>query len=126
MANMGPGRRAHASGRRATVLFRAWLAWSRHRVVIPTWDRTTPTLIGCLDRAMRAWGEPPTYQLTDNERTVTMDHVAGGGGPPPGDEMVAVGGHYGITVATSVPADPESKGATEATIRALSLDPPIR
>jgi hypothetical protein len=34
-------------------LFCAWLAWCRHRMVIPTWDRTLPTLIGCLDRAMR-------------------------------------------------------------------------
>ena len=37
-----------------TNLFCAWLAWCRLRVVIPTWDRTLPTVIGCLDRAMRA------------------------------------------------------------------------
>ena len=43
-------------GGRRTNLFCAWLAWSRHRVVIPTWDRTLPTVIGCLDRAMRIWG----------------------------------------------------------------------
>ncbi len=64
-------------GGRATNLFCAWLAWSRFRIVIPTWDRTLPTLIGCLDRAMRAFGGAPTYWLTDNERTVTIDHVAG-------------------------------------------------
>ena len=34
-------------------------------------------MIGCLDRAMRAFGGAPTYWLTDNERTVTIDHVAG-------------------------------------------------
>ncbi|MEZ5342020.1 MAG: hypothetical protein R2706_11405 [Acidimicrobiales bacterium] len=28
------------------------------RVVIPTWDRTLPTVIGCLDASMRAWEEP--------------------------------------------------------------------
>lgn len=28
---------------RATLLFCLWLAWSRFRVVIPTWDRTLPT-----------------------------------------------------------------------------------
>jgi hypothetical protein len=64
-------------GGRSTNLFCAWLAWSRFRVVIPTWDRTLPTVIACLDRAMRAFGGAPTYWLTDNERTVTIDHVAG-------------------------------------------------
>src|SRR5688572_290480 len=93
---------------RATVLFCAWLAWSRFRVVVPCWDRTMPTLIGCLDRSMRLFGGAPTYWLTDNERTVTIDHVAGV--PVRHPQMVAVGGHYGVTVATCVPADPESKG----------------
>ena len=40
------------AGRR-TNLFCAWLAWSRFRVVIATWDRTLPTVIACVDRAMR-------------------------------------------------------------------------
>jgi hypothetical protein len=53
-------------GRRAN-LFRSWLAWCRHRVVVPTWDRSLPTLIACLNRAMRAWGGAPTYWLIDNE-----------------------------------------------------------
>jgi transposase len=105
---------------RLTWLFCAWLAWSRFRVVIPTWDRTMPTLIGCLDRAMRAFGGVPTYWLTDNERTVTMDHVAGV--PVRHPAMVAIGGHYGITVATCVPADPESKGGSEATVRVAKAD----
>src|SRR3954468_19065113 len=87
-------------GGRATLLFCAWLAWSRHRVVIPTWDRRVGTLIGCLDWAMRTWGGAPTYWLTDNERTVTMDHVAGIAVRHP--EMAAVGGHYGVTIATCV------------------------
>ncbi len=105
---------------RTTVLFCAWLAWCRFRVVIPCWDRTMPTLIGCLDRAMRAFGGAPTYWLTDNERTVTIDHVAGVAVRHP--EMVAIGGHYGITVATCVPADPESKGGSEATVRIAKAD----
>jgi transposase len=109
-----------AIGGRATLLFCAWLAWSRFRVVIPTWDRTLPTLIGCLDRAMRAFGGAPTYWLTDNERTVTVDHVAGV--PVRHPAMVAIGGHYGITVATCVPADPESKGGSEATVRVAKAD----
>lgn len=105
---------------RPTNLFCAWLAWSRFRVVTPTWDKSLPTVIGCLDRAMRAFGGAPTYWLTDNERTVTMDHVAGIAVRHP--EIVAIGGHYGITVATCVPADPESKGGSEAAVRIAKAD----
>jgi transposase len=107
------------TGRR-TWLFCAWLAWCRHRVVIPTWDRRSPTLIGCLDRAMRMWGGAPTYWLTDNEKTVTVDHVAGIAVRHP--QIVAVGAHYGVTIATCVPADPESKGGVEATVRIAKAD----
>ena len=107
------------AGRR-TSLFCAWLAWSRFRVVVPCWDRRLATVIASLDRAMRAFGGAPTYWLTDNERTVTIDHVAGVAVRHP--EMVAIGGHYGITVATCVPADPESKGGSEATVRLAKAD----
>jgi transposase len=78
------------------------LAWCRFRVVIPTWDRTLATVVGCLDRAMRAFGGSPTYWLTDNERTVTVDHVAGIAVRHP--FIVSVGYHYGVTVATCAPA----------------------
>ena len=43
-------------GGRRTSLFCAWLAWSRFRVVIPTWDRTLGTLIACLDATLRRLG----------------------------------------------------------------------
>ena len=62
---------------RGTLLFCAWLAWSRFRVVIPVWDRTLPTLIACLDLTLRRIGGVPAYALTDNEKTVTVEHVAG-------------------------------------------------
>ena len=107
-------------GGRATNLWCAWLAWCRHRVVIPTWDRTLPTVIACLDSSMRAWGGAPTYWLTDNERTVTIDHVAGIAVRHP--QVVAAGKHYGVTIATCVPADPESKGGSEATVRIAKAD----
>jgi transposase len=107
-------------GDRVTNLFCAWLAWCRFRVIIPTWDRTLPTLVGCLDRAMRALGGAPTYWLTDNERTVTIDHVAGVAVRHP--LIVEVGHHYGVTIATCVPADPESKGGSEATVRVAKAD----
>lgn len=107
-------------GDRKACLFCAWLGWSRHRVVIPTWDRRLPTLIGCVDRAMRVWGGAPTYWLTDNEKTVTVDHVAGIALRHP--QIVALGAHYGVTIATCVPADPESKGGVEATVRIAKAD----
>jgi transposase len=107
-------------GGRRTNLFCAWLAWSRHRVVIPTWDRTLPTVIGCLDRAMRTWGGVQTYWLTDNEKTVSIEHVAGIAVRNPA--LVAAASHYGVTVATCVPYDPESKGGSEATVRIAKAD----
>lgn len=105
---------------RRTLLFCAWLAWCRFRVVIPVWDRRMPTLVACLDRAMRAFGGAPTYWLTDNERTVSIDHVAGIAVRNPA--IVAVGAHYGITIATCLPADPESKGGVESTVRIAKAD----
>jgi hypothetical protein len=107
-------------GGRQTFLWCAWLAWCRFRVVIPTWDKTLPTVIGCLDRAMRLFGGAPTYWLTDNEKTVTTGHVAGIAIRHP--LIVAAGNHYGVTIATCVPADPESKGGSEATVRIAKAD----
>lgn len=52
---------------RQTILFCAWLAWSRYRVFIPILDRTLPTVIWCLDQALRRFGGCPTYGLSDNE-----------------------------------------------------------
>lgn len=107
-------------GGRRTCLFCAWLAWSRFRVVIPTWDRTMGTLLACIDATLRRVCGAPTYLLTDNERTVTMDHVAGVAVRHP--EMVAAGRHYGCTVETCVPYDPESKGGVEATVKIAKRD----
>jgi hypothetical protein len=69
---------------------------------------------------MRVWGGAPTYWLTDNERTVSIDHVAGIAVRHP--LIVAAGKHYGVTIATCVPADPESKGGSEATVRVAKAD----
>jgi transposase len=105
---------------RETLLFCAWLAWSRYRVVIPVWDRTLPTLIACLDAMLRRIGGAPAYALTDNEKTVTVEHVAGV--PVRHPEIVAVGRHYGMTVHTCVPYDPESKGGSESTVKIAKAD----
>lgn len=69
---------------------------------------------------MRGSDGAPTYRLTDNERTGTMDHVAGIAVRHP--KIVAVGGHYGIAVASCVPADPETKGGSEATVWIAKAD----
>ena len=74
----------------------------------------------CIDQALRAVGGAPTYLLTDNARTVTMDHVAGI--PVRHPEMVALGRHYGCKVETCVPFDPESKGGVEATVKIAKAD----
>jgi transposase len=107
-------------GGRKTQLFCAWLAWSRFRVVLPVWDQQLGTLTWCVDQALRAAGGAPTYLLTDNARTVTMDRVAGI--PVRHPEMVAMGRHYGCTVETCVPFDPESKGGVEATVKIAKAD----
>ena len=60
-----------------TVLFVAWVAWSRFRIVIALRDRTAPSVFAALDRSFRILGGAPTYVLTDNEKTVTVTHIAG-------------------------------------------------
>jgi hypothetical protein len=105
---------------RATVLFCAWLAWSRFRVVVALRDKTMPSVVMGLDRALRVFGGAPTYALTDNERTVSVDQVCGLAVRNP--QIVSVGRHYGLTIQTCVPADPESKGGSEATVRVAKAD----
>lgn len=107
-------------GGRKTCLFCGWLAWSRFRVVIPTWDRTMGTLVACLDAMLRRVGGAPTFLLSDNEKTVTVEHVAGI--PVRHPTMVAVGRHYGCKVESCVPYDPESKGGVEATVKIAKRD----
>jgi hypothetical protein len=58
--------------------------------------------------------------LTDNEKTVTVDHVAGV--PVRHPMIVAAGRHYGLQVHTWVRFDPESKGGSEATVRIAKAD----
>jgi transposase len=107
-------------GRQETLLWCAWLAWSRFRVVIPTHDRTMPTVIACLDETLRRLGGSPTYALTDNERTVTIDRVAGIAVKHP--VLVAAGRHYGLQIHACVPADPASKGGSESTVKIAKAD----
>ena len=76
-------------------------------------DKTTRSVVMALDRALRAFGGAPTYALTDNERTVSIDHVCGIAGRNP--QIVSVARHYGLTIATCVPADPHSAHRAQLT-----------
>lgn len=103
-----------------TTLFIAWLAWSRFRVVLAIRDKTTPSVMAALDVTMRRLGGAPTYVLTDNEKTVTVEHVAGMAVRNPA--MVAFARHYGVTLHTCVPVDPASKGGSESSVKVAKAD----
>lgn len=103
-----------------TILFCAWLAWSRFRVVIPMADRSLPSVVAALDRSFRMAEGAPTYVLTDNEKTVTDRHIAG---IAVRNRMaVDLSRYYGVSLYTCVPADPESKGGSEAAVRVSKAD----
>jgi transposase len=104
----------------STVLFCAWLAWSRFRVVLALRDKTMPSVFAALDVTLRRVGGVPTYLLTDNEKTVTVEHVAGIAVRNP--QMLAFARHYGVTVHTCEPADPASKGGSESTVKLAKAD----
>ena len=103
-----------------TVLFVAWLAWSRFRVVVPLRDKTMPSVFAALDVTFRRLGGVPTYVLTDNEKTVTTEHIAGIAVRNP--QLVAFAEHYSVVVHTCVPADPASKGGTESSVKISKAD----
>ena len=103
-----------------TWLFCAWLAWSCFCVVLAVSDKTLATLICCIDQCLHRFGGVPTYALSDNERTVTIDTVARI--PVRHPELVKMGRHYGLTIASCVVSDPESKGGSEATVRIAEAD----
>jgi hypothetical protein len=89
-------------------------------VVLPIRDKTLPTVVACIDATLRRVGGCPTYALTDNEKTVTVEHIARIAIRNP--DMVAAAGHYGLTVASCLPADAPSKGGSEATVRVAKAD----
>ena len=103
-----------------TVLYIAWLAWSRFRVVIVMRDRTAPSVYAALDRTFRMIGGAPTYVLTDNEKTVTVSHIAGV--PVRNVATVDFARHYGVTVLTCQPADPATKGGVESSVKLAKAD----
>ena len=103
-----------------TTLFVAWLAWSRFRVVLPIRDKTLPSVFAALDVTFRRLGGVPTYVLTDNEKTVTSEHIAGI--PVRNALLTEFARHYAVVVHTCVPADPASKGGTESSVKLAKAD----
>ncbi|WP_449372670.1 IS21 family transposase [Arthrobacter psychrolactophilus] len=103
-----------------TVLFVAWLAYSRFRIVIALRDKTMPSVFAALDRSFRLIGGVPTYVLTDNEKTVTIEHIAGV--PVRNPQIVAFARHYSTAVHTCMPADPASKGGVENAVKIAKAD----
>jgi hypothetical protein len=89
-------------------------------VVVPLRDKTMPSVVIGLDRTLRLMGSVPTYALTDNERTVTVEHVCGIA--VRNSTIVGVSRHYGLTIQTCEPADPESKGGSECTVKIAKAD----
>ena len=103
-----------------TVLFCAWLAWSRFRIVIALRDRTIPSVFAALDATFRLVGGAPTYVLTDNEKSVTIEHVARIAVRNP--QIVTFARYYGVTVLTCQPRDPASKGGVENAVKLAKAD----
>lgn len=104
----------------ATVLFVAWLPWSKARFVMPLVDKTMPSVSDALDQAFRFFGEVPAYVLTDNERTVTSDYVCRM--PVRNTQIVSLARWYSTTLHTCMPYDPASKGGVERSVQVAKAD----
>jgi len=89
-------------------------------VVLAIRDKTAPSVMAALDVTLRRIGGAPTYLLTDNEKTVTTEHVAGIAVRNP--SIVAFSRFYGVTIHTCVPADPVSKGGSESSVKIAKAD----
>lgn len=83
-------------------------------------DKTTPSVIAALDAAFRYFGGVPSLVLTDNEKTVTADHVCQL--PVRNQKIVIAAAHYGVSIHTCVPYDPQTKGGVENTVKIAKAD----
>jgi predicted transcriptional regulator len=103
-----------------TVLFIAWLGFSRLRIVIPLWDRQLPTVVMALDQTFRMLAGIPVYVLSDNEKSLTTQHIANL--PVRNQAMVEVGRFYSTTFHTCQVYDPASKGGVERAVGVMKDD----
>ncbi|PRQ10284.1 IS21 family transposase, partial [Corynebacterium sp. 13CS0277] len=97
-----------------TVLFVAWLPFSRARFVYPLRNRQAPSVQYALDAALRFFGGVPKYVLTDNEKTAST--VTRFGLPVKNPQMVEFLSRYGAKLLTCHPYDPETKGGVERSV----------
>ncbi|QKW08370.1 hypothetical protein HUT18_20340 [Streptomyces sp. NA04227] len=84
---------------RRTVLFSAWLAWSRFRVVIPCRERSLPVLTECLRSTLTLVGGVPNHLLTRAEGLEASRLPA---------QLDALGAHFGTEMRTCVPYDAQA------------------
>lgn len=77
-------------------------------------------MFAALDVTLRRLGGAPTYVLTDNEKTVTVEHIAGMA--VRNSQVVNWARYYGVTVHTCEPADPATKGGSESTVKIAKAD----
>ena len=105
---------------KVTMLFIAWLAWSKFRFVMPLFDKQMPSVIGALYACFRVIGGVPAAVLTDNEKTVTVDHVCNL--PVRNQRIVSAARWYGTAIHTCVPYDPASKGGVENAVKIAKAD----
>ena len=103
-----------------TILFVAYLPWSKMRFVAPMLDKTLPSVVTVLDRAFRYFGGTPDMVLTDNEKTVTVDNVCSL--PVRHHKIVSMARFYGTTIHTCEPYDPATKGGVEASVKVAKAD----
>ena len=99
----------------STILFCFWLAWCRFQggVTVAGQDRAERVRRDRHRAAHGGWGadisaDRQREDLTDNEKTVTVEHVAGVAVRNPA--AVALGAAVRLTVATCLPADPDQQG----------------
>lgn len=76
--------------------------------------------MAALDVTLRRLGGAPTYVLTDNERSVTVEHVARI--PVRNRNIVTFARYYGVTVLTCQVRDPASKGGVENAVKLAKAD----
>jgi hypothetical protein len=69
-------------------------------VVLPPLDKSQPSVQSAIDVALRRTGCVPAYLLTDNEKIVTVEHVAGIS--VRNAAAVEFGRHYPLTELASV------------------------
>lgn len=103
-----------------TVLFVAWVAYSRFRVVFALRNRKMTTVLAALDRCFRAIGGVPDFVLTDNEKTVVVGRHAGL--PEFNPTMESFMSHYRVSIQVCAPADPATKGGVEYAVRLAKDD----